>query len=348
MTAVFIFIAGTLAAGVIALLLVPLVRRRPDAQPISAGIAAAVTGVVLLGGAGLYAAFSNYTWTDSTATTDSPAAMTARLARRLATQSGTLDEWMTLGRSYVVLEQFPLALRAFQRADQVAGGKDAEVIMSMAEVLVQQDMEELRGRAGRMFERALELEPTSRRALFYSAFAALGRGEPALARERFNRMLADETDPQVRAVIQQGLETAAQQEARLAAVHSSPPAAGNAQSPAAAQAARIAVHVTLAPALATKVPVDATLFIAARDPKSPGPPFAVKRLPARFPVDVELTAADAMLESRRITAGQQLEVVARVALGGTPTATRGDPFGQVSYHVGKDGKLNIVIDRLAP
>ena len=199
-----------------------------------------------------------------------------------------------------------------------------------------------------MFERALELEPTSRRALFYSAFAALGRGEPALARERFNRMLADETDPQVRAVIQQGLETAAQQEARLAAVHYSPPAAGNAQSPAAAQAARIAVHVTLAPALATKVPVDATLFIAARDPKSPGPPFAVKRLPARFPVDVELTAADAMLESRRITAGQQLEVVARVALGGTPTATRGDPFGQVSYHVGKDGKLNIVIDRLAP
>jgi hypothetical protein len=69
---------------------------------------------------------------------------------------------------------------------------------------------------------------------------------------------------------------------------------------------------------------------------------------AQFPVDVELTGADAMLESRRISAGQQLEVVARVALGGTPTATSGDPFGQVSYHVGRDGKLNIVIDRLAP
>jgi hypothetical protein len=55
-----------------------------------------------------------------------------------------------------------------------------------------------------------------------------------------------------------------------------------------------------------------------------------------------------MLESRRISAGQKLDVVARVALGGTPTATSGDPFGQVSYHVGKDGKLNIVIDRLAP
>ena len=74
----------------------------------------------------------------------------------------------------------------------------------------------------------------------------------------------------------------------------------------------------------------------------------MKRLPAHFPVAVELTAADAMMESRRISAGQQLDVVARVALGGTPTATSGDPFGQVSYHVGKDGMLNIVIDRLAP
>ena len=96
-----------------------------------------------------------------------------------------------------------------------------------------------------------------------------------------------------------------------------------------------------------RCPPGALLFVAARDPqvararRSPS-----KRLPAQFPVDVELTAADAMLESRRITAGQQLEVVARVALGGTPTATSGDPFGQVSYHVGKDGKLNIVIDRL--
>jgi hypothetical protein len=112
--------------------------------------------------------------------------------------------------------------------------------------------------------------------------------------------------------------------------------------------AKISVRVSGAPARAHKVSAGAPLFVAARDPKQPGPPFAVKRLAASFPVDVELTAADAMLDSRRITAGQQLEVVARVALGGTPTASSGDPFGQVSYHVGKDGRLNIVIDRVSP
>ena len=74
-----------------------------------------------------------------------------------------------------------------------------------------------------------------------------------------------------------------------------------------------------------------------------------ERYPSKEALDAAGSgAADAMLESRRITAGQQLEIVARVALGGTPTASSGDPFGQVSYHVGKDGKLNIVIDRLAP
>jgi cytochrome c-type biogenesis protein CcmH len=90
------------------------------------------------------------------------------------------------------------------------------------------------------------------------------------------------------------------------------------------------------------------LFVAARDPNQPGPPFAAKRLPVKFPLEVTLTPADAMLPSRRIAAGQTLDVVARISLSGQPQSTSGDPFGQVSYHVGKDGKLDIVIDKLAP
>ena len=337
----FILIAGTLAAGTAVLVVLPLLRRRQDARPAAAVTAVVWLLVMLLGGAGLYAAFSNYTWTDNTRVADTPAAMTARLASRLARETGSVDEWLQLGRSYVVLGQYPLALRAFQRADRMANGTNAEAIMSTAEVLVQQDVEELRGRAGRMFERALEVDPGSRKAKFYSAFAALGRDEPALARQRFDEMLADERDPDVRGLLEKGRDSARQQEARLAG-GDAPAAAPN------SAGARIAVHVTLAPDLAAKVPAGAALFVAARDPQAPGPPFAVKRLAAQFPVDVELTAADAMMPSRRIAAGQQLDVVARVALGGTPTASSGDPFGQVSYHVGRDGRLNIVIDRLAP
>ncbi len=189
-----------------------------------------------------------------------------------------------------------------------------------------------------MFERVLELQPDNPKALFYSAFAALVRGELPVARQRFQGMLAHNPPPAVRTIIEQ----------RIVEIDQVLQGAGAHAAAATDDQAKIAVHVSVAPELAARVPAGALLFVAARDPKSPGPPFAAKRLPARFPVDVELTPADAMLESRRITSGQQLEVVARVALGGTPTATSGDPFGQVSYHVGKDGRLNIVIDRLSP
>jgi len=340
MTTAFIFIAGTLAAVALVLLLLPLLRRRSDAQPASMLAAAAVLCAILLGGAGLYAGFSNYTWQAAPAGADSPAAMTARLAKRLAAEPDDLEGWLMLGRSYMALEQFPLAIRAYQRADRLANGGNAEAIIGVGESLVAQDSAQLEGAAGRLFERALEIEPGNPKATFYSAFAAMARGDLAKARERFQQMLALNPPPEVRTIIQ----------SRVAAIDAQLGGVSAATGGAAVDGSRavITVHITLAPALAARVPPDAALFVAARDPQAPGPPFAAKRLPARFPVDVELTPADAMMPSRHISAGQQLDVVARVALGGTPTATSGDPYGQVSYHVGKDGRLSITIDRLAP
>jgi cytochrome c-type biogenesis protein CcmH len=332
----FMALAGVLAIAAAALLLWPLVRRREDGRPPGVFTAIGVLSVLLLGSAVLYAALSKYSWTAQTAVADTPAAMTAKLAQRLANQPDDLDGWLMLGRSYSQLQQFELAIRAYQRADRLAQGKNIEALFGVADILVALDMEELRGRAGRLYERALELDPSSEKAMFYSAFAALGRGDSDIARERFNRMLARNPREDVRALIQQGLQ-------RL----DEPAGAAGQATATAAAAAKISVRVSLSPALAKLIPADAVLFVAARDPQAPGPPFAVKRLPARFPVDVELTAADAMLETRQIAAGQSLEVIARVALGGTPTASRGDPFGQVGYHVGKDGRLDIVVDQIA-
>jgi len=334
----FVLIAGSLAAGAAVLLLLPLMRQREDKRPAAGLAAGGVLMVLLLGGGVLYAAFSNYSWVEMPDVAETPAAMAAKLAKRLAAEPNDLEGWLLLGRTYGALEQYPLAVRAYQRADRLANGQNADAIVGVAEMMLAQDFEQIRGAAGHLFDRALAIDPNNAKALLYSAFAALSRGEQASARERFQRLLTLDPPPQIRDIINK----------QLMALDGA--GAGPTPAPAAEQGAgpTVAVHVTLAPTLAGKVPAGAALFVAARDPKSPGPPFAVKRLPATFPVDVQLSGADAMLESRRITAGQQLEIVARVALGGTPTATSGDPFGQVSYHVGKDGKLNIVIDRLAP
>jgi cytochrome c-type biogenesis protein CcmH len=327
----FVLIAGSLAAGTAVLILMPLMRQRADSRP-AAGIAAGgVLLFLLLGGAALYAVMSNYSWVEGRSTAESPAMQASKLASRLAAEPDNLDGWLMLGRTYGTLEQFPLALRAYQRADRLADGQNTEALIGIAESILATDFEQLSGPVGQVFERVLAIEPNNPKGLLYGAFAAMSRGETARARDRFSRMLALDPPAQIRDIIQK----------QLLALDGAPAEQGEA-------GVKVAVHVTLAPSLANKVPPGALLFVAARDPAAPGPPFAVKRLPATFPVDVELSAADAMLESRRIAAGQQLEIVARVALGGTPTATSGDPFGQVSYHVGKDGRLNIVIDQLAP
>jgi hypothetical protein len=112
--------------------------------------------------------------------------------------------------------------------------------------------------------------------------------------------------------------------------------------------AAVHINVTISPKLSAGLPAGAPLFVFVRDPNRPGPPLAVKRLTNRFPQAVELTSADAMVPGRELTAGQQVQVVARIAKSGTPTAQSGDPFGEVGYHVGRDKVVDIVIDRLTP
>jgi hypothetical protein len=55
-----------------------------------------------------------------------------------------------------------------------------------------------------------------------------------------------------------------------------------------------------------------------------------------------------MIPGRLFSAGQNVQVVARIARTGNPVGASGDPFGEVSYRVGKDGLASLVIDRLTP
>jgi hypothetical protein len=107
------------------------------------------------------------------------------------------------------------------------------------------------------------------------------------------------------------------------------------------------VNVTLAPALLSSTG-GAPLFVFVRDPAQGGPPLAVKRLESHFPQDVALSPADSMVPGRAFSAGQSVQVVARIARSGSPVAASGDPFGEVTYQVGHDGLVSLVIDRLTP
>jgi len=342
----FVLLALALGAAAIAAVAIPLLRPGGERGAPAWWAAGAAAAVIVVGAPLLYTSFSDWSWRAPEAS-DSPRTMVANLARRLERDPDNLEGWLMLGRAYTVLEQYPLAARAYGRADRLAGGRNAEALMGQAEALTLMDENELDGRAGQLIEQALKQDPTSGKALFFGAAAALRRNDLPLARERFAALLALNPPANVRPILEEQIAAIDERLAAQGGTASAAQPAPDAESPA-SNAASVRVTVRLDPALGAAVPPSMPLFVIVRDPERPGPPLAVKKLASQFPQTVELTPADAMIAGRTFGSGQRLEVVARIARSGSALGGRGDPFGQVAYEVGKDALVEVVIDRLQP
>jgi cytochrome c-type biogenesis protein CcmH len=338
----FVLLVAALTMTVVVAVAIPLVRPNAAAAP-APWAALGAAAVLMFGSAALYVSWSNWPWHESAAA-DSPESMVARLARRLEHDPSDLNGWLMLGRSYTVLQEYPLAVRAYERADRLSGGNSAEALTGEAEALALSDASELDGRAARLIEQALALAPDSGRALFYGAVIAERRGDLHLARERFARLLALNPPDNVRPVLEQQISAIDQKLAGAPAGAAAPQAP---TTPSANADAVVRVNVTVAPSLAASAG-GAPLFVFVRKPGEAGPPLAVKRLDSHFPQDVALTPSDSMVPGRAFAAGQSVQVVARIARSGSPVAASGDPFGEVTYRVGHDGLVSLVIDRLTP
>src|SRR5579864_7947364 len=192
----FVLLAAMLTMASVVLVATPLLRRSGAGSPGAPWTALAAAGLLVVGSAVLYVTWSNWPWHPA-AIADSPQSMVAQLARRLEHDSGDLNGWLMLGRSYIVLQEYPLAARAFGRALSLSGGKNVEALTGEAEALALGDESELDGRAGRLTEQALALEPDSGKALFLGAAIAARRGDLPLARERFARLLSLNPPPEI-------------------------------------------------------------------------------------------------------------------------------------------------------
>jgi len=342
----FVLLAAALTLASVVAVAIPLLRRSTAGGDSAPWTALAAAGLLVAGSAALYVSWSKWSWRAAPAA-DSPQTMVAQLARRLEHDPTDLNGWLMLGRSYTALQEYPLAVRAFGRAVQLSDGKNAEALTGEGEALALSDESELDGRAGRLFEQALALEPDSGKALFFGAAVAARRGDLPLARQRFAKLLSLNPPPAVRPMIEQQIAAI---DERLAGTPTNAAAVQQGQSPAppsGASAPTVRVNVSLAPSLASAAGA-APLFVFVRDPAQGGPPLAVKRLESHFPQSVALSPADSMVPGRVFAAGQSVQVVARIARSGSPIAVSGDPFGEVSYRVGKDGLVSLIIDRLTP
>jgi cytochrome c-type biogenesis protein CcmH len=321
-------IAAVLLAGLAALAVVwPLLRRASSAP---APIAAMVIALIVVAGSALL-----YSKLGSPASArPGPAAESdhsiGSLALRLENHPDDAKGWLELGSAYSTIGQFPLAIRAYERANRLGNNSDPEALLGIGEAMLLSEDSTLGAKAPQFVERALQISPNNPKALFYGAVIAYRQDRLEQARERFTALLALGPPDNVRVAVQKEIDDI---DAKL--------------HPKVDEATAIHLHVTLSAALASKVPANAALFVFVPSPNG-GPPLAVKRNVASLPQEVALSAADSMIAGRAIQAGQKVVVIARISASGSPLPASGDLSGQIDYVVGKSGPRGLEIDKLNP
>ena len=364
----FLILAALMVSLALGLVAWPLYRGQAS-EGRGTLIALAVLAVALPGASALmYRATGNSQWTEPA--TDAAGGqmksvneMVAQLEARLKRNPADVDGWLMLGRSQLVLSNAPRAVSAYAEAYKVSAGKNLEAVVGYGEALAIVDQDTLKGRAGELFEEALKIDPQNPKALFYGGAAAAVGGRLPVARERWADLLKQSLPDNIRTLLVGRINELDQQMgrkpdpelAKLAPAATAPPMAGagaadGGAAPAGNGPEHVTVKVSISPALAGKVPNGTPLFVLARDPTQPGPPFAVKRLTgATLPLEVTLTEQDAMLPSRTIRTAHQLLIVARYSLQGTPTPSSGDVYGEAAVDAARAGQtLSLSMDKQVP
>lgn len=338
---IIILLAATLALIGVGVIATRLLKSRPTLIP-AVWTALACAGVLVLGSTILYASLSPRSSPKSPAA-GSPTAMVERLVHELHSRPRDLNGWLLLGRSYLVLREYPLAVSAYQRADRLSGGANVDAMLGEAQALMLSSPAQLMGRAGSLIERALVLAPSDPQALYFGGIVAMHRGQLALARARFRKLLTLNPPANIRRVAQAQIVSIDRQlgNSRSVAEATHRPA----ERPDANETL-IRVDLELAPALAKRAPSGVPLYVFVRDAAQPGPPLAVKRLRSHFPQTVTLTPADSMIAGHTFTSGEHVQIVARVAPSGDPLDAKGDLSGQATYRVGGHNAVEVLIDRV--
>ena len=265
--------------------------------------------------------------------------MVSALAVRVAEQPDDLESWDMLARSLMALRRYDEAVAALKKIITLTG-ESAGLLVRFADALAKTRGGHLAGKPAELIARALVLEPQQPLGLWLAGTAAAQAGEPAKAVDYWQRLLPLADDDRVTSKLRQLIAEAQQ---RLETGTAVPPAV-------ASSVARLAVRVSLDAALAQRVTPDDTVFIFARALKGPAMPLAaVRKTVGELPLTVTLDDSMAMSPAMRLSAFDQVQIVARISKSGTPKAQSGDLFGEFGpVTVADAAAVEIAINRVRP
>ncbi|MEO1829242.1 MAG: c-type cytochrome biogenesis protein CcmI [Pseudomonas sp.] len=264
-------------------------------------------------------------------------ALIDRTQRVVEVQPENGEAWYMLGRAYMSAQNPEKAADAFGNA-LVRLGEQPEVLAQLAQARYFANGNQLDAETARALDKAIELDPQQPTALGLLGIAAFEASDFA-GSIRYWQTLMQGMDPESPGAqaIQSGIERARQR--MVDAGQTPPPAAEPATGPT------ISLRVSVAPELLAELPADASVFVFARDPNGPPMPLIAKRLSlSQLPLEITLSADDAMLPGVTLDSATALQLVARVSPTGD--AREGTHLGQLDeVHAGQDGTLELVIDR---
>ena len=258
------------------------------------------------------------------------AAAVDKLARKLEQEPANFEGWAMLGRSYMQLERFADASRAYAKAVAL-NGNDARVLGDYADALAVANNRNLEGEPMKLVERALALEPDNQKALALAGSAAFNRQDYKGAVRWWERLAAvAPADSPFRQQLQGSIDEARQRGGLPPAAMPGGAAAGAGTPPqaAASGAGSVSGSVRLAPALAAQARPDDTVFVLARPAEGSRMPLAIVRKQVRdLPFEFVLTDAMAMAPDARMSLFPKIVIDARVSKSGQAQPSAGDLAG---------------------
>jgi cytochrome c-type biogenesis protein CcmH len=369
----FVLFCIAMVIATIATLTYPLLRplpveRKGEAAPSKARAPAIALAVLIpLGAALLYGQVSSFPWDNPQAAAPLPPGhgsgdagtmdeVTAALEARLASQPNDAQGWRMLGRTYLVSGNAAKAVTAYEKSAALLPDKDPGLELDLAEALVLTYDEAQRPKAKAIVDAALAADNNNQKALWYAGVIAVQADDKDAAKAHWVKLVEQNPPDEIRQIIvaqlqELGVTVPAGPAGAVAAATPAMSAApaGGIGTERAPQGRTLRVSVKVDPTVADKVKPGVALFVSAREPGIPGPPLAAVRITTdELPASVVLSDANSMIEGRNLSSVNDVEVVARVAFGGTPMSASGDLIGSSVQKKGGSEDLDVVIAKVQP
>ena len=272
-------------------------------------------------------------------------AMVAKLAARLEAKPDDAEGWSMLGRSYFVMSRHDDAAMAYAKANALSKSSNADWLVSEGEALALARDRDLLGRPAQLFEAAIALEPGYGKAIWYGSLADAQGGNFERASDRLQQLLAQDLPEDLKTMVVARLDELRELSGSTVAAAAVPAKPVR----VASEGTSLSVQITLAPALISKLPANATLYVFAKAAQGPPMPLAVQKLPgAKLPLTLTLDDSMGMTPAMRLSQFERYVVTARYSASGNAPAATGDLEGSAEAARGTKAPVVVEINRVVP